>query len=1484
MNKNMLILIYILCGLFHSILLGKEITKKEKRYHSEDSMTRENGSPGISVLNINNMAYWVGKDGGYTTSGSPNGTMADYPIFTGGFIYADGMLWGAKVKGDGLGDEVRVGGSTYNHGMKAGRILTDASGNVLGSDDPANNHVWRVRTDWANADLSFDAANFYATSVADVTPAQIAVVKGQYEYDWMNWPAAWGAPYEDVDENGSYNPNIDIPGYPGADQTIWTVANDIPKIVNASGDSIEYISTAPNLYGSDPIGIELQLTIWGYAFNATDPMGNSIFKKATIKYTGLPGGPSDAIMDSVYIAQWIDPDLGTFTDDYVGCDIDLSFGYVYNGNRLDGVFDGIFDLPVPAGGYDFLQGPPDNMDIDGDGNEEEFLGMTSFTYFGAGSSISDPDLSSYSGSLQFYNLMEGFLPRPEYPTQIPWTDPTNGLDTKFVLSGDPTSGSGWIDGIQLPPGDRRMVMSSGPFMMELGQSVDIVIGIIGGIGNDNISSLSAAKFNNVYSQYAYDQNFVLPSAPAIPIVSVTSMTNEIILDWDSSTEDVEIPEPLGFEFEGYNVYQLPNQYSSKNEALRLQTFDKINLIQTILNPSYNLEFGLVLNTPVEFGSDTGIQRHFNVDWDYLNDQPLVYGQTYYFAVTAYNFLPDNEGSPFKSLESSFVPIAVTFGSSQMDYGANAGELIPSENQGTSNASIYVQVISPEQLTGDSYQVYFDEQGYYLDIDGIWKPLFGNSRGTSTTSESNDCSGSTITATAYASSIVGTIDLVLDFTLTCADGAWIDGMEFGFPSGFASKVNTWGITGDGNFCSYGSGSGQNCVDLDGIWNGDVLLFGSDIQSGFGAFESSNEFTVNFTPDNFDTWDLPLYVNYVIYDDHYTDVNSDGTGTATASSQNFQEKTEIHWNLLNLTTGEVRLEDQTFINGADLYDGGSIGNSMGLQYNRNAAPLIDGFQVNVEGSYDSPTDFFGYDIARDAANADLYGESIWDMTSYMQQGWGLTAKATDTYGSGLTSVDFLQRDIEVRWVGEFVDEPTTTASGVVYYGADTNLPHSYVWLDGSRIGALTDHPDAGNPGDGSPFRVAVPFEVWDIEHPDGPQQIDMFIYDRLQGYAAGDTVYVFNPFDRMYTHFLQHAYQEDGQYVDGPTGVPADWLTWNVVWWDAQFNQGDVVRFNYANPIQPGVDVFSFTTIAPIQFDIQKGDVNVDGELNIADVVSFINYLLSLTGLDSDAQLYAADFNYDLALNISDAVGIINSILNGQMRSNSISSEPNIVSVSLPEEPIVVDNSLSLPIEIITDESLAAFQIEMEYEYEILSPLPPITVGEKWNDIDVIYHTIEPGKTVYLFYSLSGQEIPTDAQLSLPFRNISGHSEYSTQVKLIETVFADRSGKSTPIKYGNMVSKTNIIPERYAMHPNYPNPFNPLTNIRYDIPKSSNVRIDIFNILGHKIKSLVNTTKMAGNHNVQWSGKNEQNKNLPSGLYIVRFNAGGISSQQKIMLLK
>ena len=1176
MKNNNLKLIAASCMLvFSSFLIAKELNTSNVGVNKSSKRgTLENQSPNISVLNINNISYWMAKDGAYTTAGSPNGTQADYPIFTGGFIYAEGMLWGAKVKGDGQGDEVRVGGSTYGHGLKAGRIITDANGVVLGSDSPDNNHVWRVRKDWATADLTVDAANFYGVGTGDVSSAQIDVVRNQYEYDWMNWPAAWGAPYDDVNGDGSFDPAVDIPGYPGSDQTLWTIANDVPLIVNEAGDSTGYESTAPNLYGSDPIGVELQITMWGYAFGASDPLGNNIFKQAKMKYMGLPGTPEGAMLDSLYFTQWSDPDLGTYTDDYVGCDVDLSFGYVYNGNRLDGVFNGIFNLPVPAGGYDFLQGPPDNMDIDGDGDTEEYLGMTSFTYFGAGSSISDPDLSQYAGSLQFFNLMEGYLPRPEYPTQIPFTDPFTGEETKFVLSGDPTSGSGWIDGIQLPPGDRRMVMASGPFRLNLGEEADVVLGIAGGMGLDNVSSVSVAKFHDLYGQYAYDQGFELPSAPSSPTVHSIEMDGSIGLDWGSSASSVSATEETvsaGFEFEGYNVYQLPSATSPLSEAVKVATYDKVNLVQNILDPSIDPITGLVVDAAKQTGTDAGVQRYFSTDYDEVRGRPMSNGITYHFAVTAYSYLADNEGSPFKTLESGETRIAVT------PRSLNPGETVHSEmssaiditHNGTANATINVSVINPSELKDESYKVNFDTQEFYRDLDGTWKKVVaGRAAG-----KASDCTGSTVAAAAVASASVGTIDLVLTFTMNCGSN-WVDGIDFTFPADMGT-INSWEIIGPGNLCSYGTGSGQNCNNLDGTLDGNTLLFGTvNTGGGFGAFESSNTFKINYTPGS---GGYPYDVGFTVYDDAYDGTEVNAAGTATVAELGYETKTEYHWNL-STAGGTVLLEDQTFIGGADLYGGMSVDNESALHYNSAAATTVNGFHLNVEGGYDSPVDYFESVITPDAANAALYGESIFDLGSYIRYGWALTSKATDTYGNGLTSVDFLQRDIEVRWVGEFVDEPVTTDAGVVYYPADTNLPHSYAWISGSRISPLADHPDPANPGDGSAFRVAVPFEVWDMEDPNGPRQIDIDIYDRIQSFNSGDTVYVFNPYNRMYTHFMMADYQEDGLYEDGPTGTPTDFLTWNIVWWEAQFNQGDVVRFNYANPIQPGVDEFVFSTMA------------------------------------------------------------------------------------------------------------------------------------------------------------------------------------------------------------------------------------------------------------------------------------------------------------------
>jgi hypothetical protein len=327
--------------------------------------------------------------GFFAWNGTSHGSAGNYPIGMGSVIFAEGILWGAKVDDDEP-IKIRVNGSMYNTGLKAGKVLRDSDGKVLTtnySEDYRQQQVWRVRRNWNTAKLGNDVAIIKNIEPADVTEAQIAAGKAQYESDWNNWPADEGAPFEDVNGDGVYTPGTwdeetsswvgDIPGVKGADQTIWTVANDLPDEYTESGIPV---SVSEGGWGSPPIGFEIQITLWGYDFPFSNPLSSMMFKKAQINYVGLPGGRADAKLDTVYFTQWSDPDLGTYTDDYVGSDVDLSLGYVYNGNTFDDQFFSSYGSPVPAAGYDFLEGPKVDADSNlttGPGGKETTLGMTS---------------------------------------------------------------------------------------------------------------------------------------------------------------------------------------------------------------------------------------------------------------------------------------------------------------------------------------------------------------------------------------------------------------------------------------------------------------------------------------------------------------------------------------------------------------------------------------------------------------------------------------------------------------------------------------------------------------------------------------------------------------------------------------------------------------------------------------------------------------------------------------------------------------------------------------------------------------------------------------------------------------------------------------------------------------------------------------------------------------------------------------------------
>ncbi len=94
----------------------------------------------------------------------------------------------------------------------------------------------------------------------------------------------------------------------------------------------------------------------------------------------------------------------------------------------------------------------------------------------------------------------------------------------------------------------------------------------------------------------------------------------------------------------------------------------------------------------------------------------------------------------------------------------------------------------------------------------------------------------------------------------------------------------------------------------------------------------------------------------------------------------------------------------------------------------------------------------------------------------------------------------------------------------------------------------------------------------------------------------------------------------------------------------------------------------------------------------------------------------------------------------------------------------------------------------------------------------------------------------------------------------------------------------IPTRFALHQNYPNPFNPSTTFVFDVPKATNVRLTVYNLLGEGVRTLLSSPVEAGTHSATWDGMDNQGKSVVSGVYFYRIEADEFVSTRKMVLLK
>ncbi len=106
----------------------------------------------------------------------------------------------------------------------------------------------------------------------------------------------------------------------------------------------------------------------------------------------------------------------------------------------------------------------------------------------------------------------------------------------------------------------------------------------------------------------------------------------------------------------------------------------------------------------------------------------------------------------------------------------------------------------------------------------------------------------------------------------------------------------------------------------------------------------------------------------------------------------------------------------------------------------------------------------------------------------------------------------------------------------------------------------------------------------------------------------------------------------------------------------------------------------------------------------------------------------------------------------------------------------------------------------------------------------------------------------------------------------------------LQVGNTDSEDNTVSFQHKLFQNEPNPFNPTTEIKYQLSSEANVELTIYNLKGQKIRTLVDDYKSSGIHSVVWNGRDENDLEVSSGLYFYRLDTGTYSEIKKTLLLK
>ncbi len=322
------------------------------------------------------------------------------------------------------------------------------------------------------------------------------------------------------------------------------------------------------------------------------------------------------------------------------------------------------------------------------------------------------------------------------------------------------------------------------------------------------------------------------------------------------------------------------------------------------------------------------------------------------------------------------------------------------------------------------------------------------------------------------------------------------------------------------------------------------------------------------------------------------------------------------------------------------------------------------------------------------------------------------------------------------------------------------------------------------------------------------------------------------------------------------------------------------FESVNP-DPNVSGVDLATEGGFVFVDYHGDVNLDGRIDVADVVNVVGYILGDHPL-TFRQFSAADVVTDALVDVFDLVEIINIIFGQPPFNNVPSGIPAVLSLAYdpydgPSGSYVL--SADLPDEV------AGAQIEIRYDKSKMILGAPERVGSAAG-VNLYYRSGSNGQVSAILLRNpfeEGSKIPSgnSSLLRIPVSSIAAGATPAARI--------DDAKLSDPNANKIEVSGISSVPRSFALQQNYPNPFNASTVITFSIESagaaSTDARLDVFNVLGQKIKTLhEGELPSQGSYSFTWDGTMDDGNNVASGVYFYRLSLGDKNETRKMVLLK